>query len=79
MVITEALTTEVIGNGGKLTALKYKIRNTDEIATVELDGIFVQIGLLPTTDFLKDTVQLINRGEIEINARDRSPLRVFLC
>ena len=52
-VITEALTTEVIGNGEKVTALKYKSRNTDEIATVELEGIFVQIGLLPNTDFLK--------------------------
>lgn len=68
-VITEALTTEVIGNGEKVTALKYKSRNTDEIAAVELDGIFVQIGLLPNTDFLKGTVQLTNRGEIEINAR----------
>jgi alkyl hydroperoxide reductase subunit F len=68
-VITEALTTEVIGDGEKVTALKYKSRNTDEIASVELEGIFVQIGLLPNTDFLKGTVQLTNRGEIEINAR----------
>ncbi|HEY0894835.1 MAG TPA: alkyl hydroperoxide reductase subunit F [Cellvibrio sp.] len=68
-VITEALTTEVIGNGEKVTALKYKSRNTDEIATLELEGIFVQIGLLPNTDFLKGAVQLTNRGEIEINAR----------
>jgi alkyl hydroperoxide reductase subunit F len=68
-VITEALTTEVIGDGQKVMALKYKSRNTDDIATVELDGIFVQIGLLPNTDFLKGTVQLTNRGEIDINAR----------
>lgn len=68
-VVTEALTTEVTGNGDKVTALKYKSRNTDEIATVELEGIFVQIGLLPNTDFLKGTVQLTNRGEIEINPR----------
>lgn len=67
-VITEALTAEVIGNVEKVTALKYKSRNTDEIATVELEGIFVQIGLLPNTDFLKGTVQLTNRGEIEINS-----------
>ena len=39
-----AVTTEVVGNGEKVTALKYKSRNTDEIATVELEGIFVQIG-----------------------------------
>lgn len=68
-VITEALTTEVLGNGEKVTALKYKSRNTDEIATLELEGIFVQIGLLPNTDFLKGAVQLTNRGEVEINAR----------
>jgi alkyl hydroperoxide reductase subunit F len=68
-VITEAMTTEVIGNGEKVTALTYKTRNTDEIATVELDGIFVQIGLLPNTDFLKGALALSNRGEIEINAR----------
>ncbi len=68
-VIMEALTTEVIGDGQKVTALKYKSRKTDDIATVELDGIFVQIGLLPNTDFLKGTVQLTNRGEIDINAR----------
>lgn len=68
-VITEALTSEVVGDGQKVTALKYKSRNTDAIATVELEGIFVQIGLLPNTDFLKGSVQLTNRGEIEINAR----------
>lgn len=68
-VITEALTTEVIGDGQKVTGLKYKSRNTDDIATVELEGIFVQIGLLPNTDWLKGSVALSNRGEIEINAR----------
>ncbi|PUA27390.1 MAG: alkyl hydroperoxide reductase subunit F [Cellvibrio sp. 79] len=68
-VITEALTSEVVGDGKKVTALKYKSRNTDAIVTVELEGIFVQIGLLPNTDFIKGTVQLTNRGEIEINAR----------
>jgi alkyl hydroperoxide reductase subunit F len=36
---------------------------------VELEGIFVQIGLLPNTDWLKGSVALSNRGEIEINAR----------
>lgn len=68
-VITGALTSEVTGDGQKVTGLKYKSRNTDEIITVELEGIFVQIGLLPNTDFLKGTVQLTNRGEIEINHR----------
>jgi NADH-dependent peroxiredoxin subunit F len=68
-VITQALTTRVIGDGEKVIALEYKNRQNDETHSIELDGIFVQIGLLPNTDWLKDTVQLTNRGEIEINPR----------
>ncbi len=68
-VITQALTTEVIGDGEKVIALKYKHRETNEVHSIELEGIFVQIGLLPNTDWLKDTVQLTARGEIEINPR----------
>lgn len=73
-VITEALTTEVIGDGKKVTALTYKNRQTNEIARVELEGIFVQIGLLPNTDWLKGTVQLSNRGEIEIDSRGQASI-----
>jgi alkyl hydroperoxide reductase subunit F len=68
-IITQALTTEVIGDGEKVIALKYKNRENNAILSIELDGIFVQIGLLPNTDWLKDTVQLTHRGEIEINPR----------
>lgn len=71
-VITEALTTEVLGDGQKVNALTYKNRKTDEIVKVELEGIFVQIGLLPNTDWLKGTLQLSNRGEIEIDARGQA-------
>ncbi len=68
-VIKNALTTEVLGDGSKVTALVYKDRATDELITVELEGIFVQIGLLPNSEWLKDTVALSNRGEIEVDAR----------
>lgn len=71
-VIASALTTEVLGDGQKVTALTYKSRNTDEIAKVDLEGIFVQIGLLPNTDFLKGSVQLTNRGEIDIDSRGQT-------
>lgn len=71
-VITEALTTEVLGDGQKVIALTYKNRSTNEIRKVELEGIFVQIGLLPNTDWLKGAVQLTNRGEIEIDARGQT-------
>jgi alkyl hydroperoxide reductase subunit F len=71
-VHTEALTTEVLGDGSKVTGLRYKDRATEQEHVVELAGIFVQIGLLPNTDWLKGTVDLTARGEIEIDARGQT-------
>ena len=71
-VITKALSTEVTGNGEKVNGLVYKDRDTDEVKRIELEGIFVQIGLLPNTDWLKGTVNLSNRGEIEIDAKGQT-------
>jgi alkyl hydroperoxide reductase subunit F len=71
-VITQAQTTEVQGDGGKVIALAYKERQSGELKRIELEGIFVQIGLLPNTDWLKGTVALSNRGEIEIDARGQT-------
>lgn len=69
-VITSAQTTEVLGDGQKVTGLVYKDRIGDSLNTVELEGIFVQIGLLPNTDWLKDSsVELSPRGEIVVDAR----------
>ena len=73
-VHTMALTTEVTGDGNKVNGLRYKDRNTDEIRHVELEGIFVQIGLLPNTDWLKGTVNLSKHGEIEIDAKGQTSL-----
>ena len=71
-VITQAQTTEVHGDANKVNALAYKDRPTGELKRLELEGIFVQIGLLPNTDWLKGTVALSNRGEIEIDARGQT-------
>ncbi|MBN8830150.1 MAG: alkyl hydroperoxide reductase subunit F, partial [Sphingomonadales bacterium] len=68
-VITSALTSEVHGDGEKVTGLTYKDRTTEQSHLVELEGIFVQIGLVPNTEFLADAVALSNRGEIEVDAR----------
>jgi alkyl hydroperoxide reductase subunit F len=60
----------------QVTGLKYKDRATDELHTVELAGIFVQIGLLPNTDFLKETaVELSNRNEIVVNDRNETNVK----
>ncbi len=73
-VITEAQTTEVTGDGQKVNGLSYKDRQSGEVKHVELEGIFVQIGLLPNTDWLKGTLNLSNRGEIEIDAKGQTSL-----
>jgi alkyl hydroperoxide reductase subunit F len=74
-IITMAQTTEVVGDGKRVTGLKYKDRNTDEIKQLELSGIFVQIGLVPNTEWLKDSeVNLSPRGEIEVGSHGETSL-----
>jgi NADH-dependent peroxiredoxin subunit F len=73
-VIVSAQTTEVHGAGGKVTALRYLDRITKETHRVELEGVFVQIGLLPNTEWLKGTIALSPRGEIEVDARGQTSL-----
>ena len=68
-VIVSAQTTEVQGDGQKVTGLTYTDRSNGESRRVALEGVFVQIGLLPNTEWLKGTVQLSPRGEIEVDAR----------
>jgi alkyl hydroperoxide reductase subunit F len=71
-VITQAQTTEVTGDGNKVHGLSYTDRQTGASTTIELEGIFVQIGLLPNTDWLKGTVALTKHGEIEVDARGQT-------
>lgn len=71
-VITQAQTTEVTGDGQKVNGIRYKDRVSGEEKQVELEGIFVQIGLLPNTDWLKGTVELSDRGEIVVDAKGQT-------
>jgi len=71
-IITSALTQEVLGDGQKVTGLVYQDRVGGDSHRVELEGIFVQIGLLPNTEWLKDTVALSPRGEILIDDRGQT-------
>jgi alkyl hydroperoxide reductase subunit F len=71
-IITRAQTTEVIGDGERVTGLIYKDRQSGSHNTVELAGVFVQIGLVPNTDWLKGTVKLSPRGEIEVDERGQT-------
>ncbi len=71
-VITSALTTEVHGDGDRVVALSYRDRQSDDTHRVDLEGIFVQIGLVPNTEWLKGVVALSPRGEIEIDGRGQT-------
>ncbi|QIZ75614.1 alkyl hydroperoxide reductase subunit F [Ferrimonas lipolytica] len=74
-IITMAQTTEVLGDGNRVTALEYKDRNSGEVKQIELAGIFVQIGLVPNSEWLKESkVALSGRGEIEIDGHGATSL-----
>ena len=73
-IIVSALTTEVLGDGSKVTGLVYDDRVSGDAHTVELEGIFVQIGLLPNTEWLKDSVELSPRGEVVIDDHGRTSI-----
>jgi len=64
-----AQTTEVTGDGQKMTGLAWKDRVSGAEHQLPLAGVFVQIGLVPNTEFLKGTVELSRFGEIIIDAK----------
>ena len=67
-VLTNARTTEVQGDGSRVTGLSYENRASGELVDLPLEGIFVQIGLVPNTEWLKGTLTLSPRGEIVTDA-----------
>jgi len=73
-IVVSAQSTEVLGDGQKVSGLVYKDRVDGVMHTLELEGIFVQIGLLPNTEWLKGTLELSPRGEIVIDERGQTSL-----
>jgi alkyl hydroperoxide reductase subunit F len=71
-IFVSTQTLEVIGNGEKVTGLRVKNRQTEEERVIELDGVFVQIGLTANSSVFKDTVSVNRAGEIEIDVHGRT-------
>jgi alkyl hydroperoxide reductase subunit F len=71
MVVTNAQTTEITGDQ-KVNGLRYKDRTSGAETLVDLEGVFVQIGLVPNTDWLKGTVELSKHGEIVVDAKGQT-------
>src|SRR5690606_8119512 len=71
-VITSAQTTEIHGDGKRVTGLSYTDRTSGVPHRVELEGVFIQIGLVPNTEWLKGSVELSKHGEIVVDARGQT-------
>ena len=73
-VFTSAQTTEILGDGQKVSAMTYTDRVSGASNKIDLEGVFVQIGLVPNTEWLKGTLALSRHGEIEVDARGQTSL-----
>jgi NADH-dependent peroxiredoxin subunit F len=73
-VHTHAQTTEITGDGQRVNGISYKNRTDDTQHHLPLEGVFVQIGLVPNTEWLKGVVNLSKFGEIEVDARGHTNL-----
>lgn len=71
-VVTNAKTTGVVGNGEKVVGMKYEDRKSGDPREVQLDGIFVQIGLSPNSGVVKDVVEINRFGEIVVDPKGRT-------
>ncbi|MBA4175982.1 MAG: alkyl hydroperoxide reductase subunit F [Leptothrix sp. (in: Bacteria)] len=71
---TNAQTTEITGDGQKVDGLEYRNRADGREYRLALAGVFVQIGLVPNTEFLKGTVELSKYGEIIVDAKGAASL-----
>jgi NADH-dependent peroxiredoxin subunit F len=72
VIHTQAQTTELTGDGNKLNGLTFTDRASGESKHIELEGVFVQIGLVPNTEWLKGVVELSKHGEIIVDAKGQT-------
>ena len=72
VVHVQAQTTEITGTDGKVSGLNYTDRTTGESRSVALEGVFVQIGLVPNSEWLKGTMELTRHGEIVVDAKGQT-------
>jgi len=79
-LISNAETKKIISKNGKVIAIQYKNRNTDANNQIEIEGVFIQIGLIPNSQFLKNIVNLSKHGEVIINEHgETSEKGIFAC
>ena len=74
VIHTRAQTTEITGAGGQVNGLTYTDRASGQSHHVPLEGVFVQIGLVPNSEWLKGTLELSRHGEIVVDGHGRTSL-----
>lgn len=74
-IIKNAQTTQIMADGQKVIGLEYKDRSNQEVKVKDLEGVFVQIGLLPNSGFIKDLVETNRFGEIVIDSKCRTNVK----
>jgi len=74
-IITNAKAQKIVGDGQKVNGLEYIDRATDDAKTISLDGIFIQIGLIPNSQFLKGVVELSSFGEVIVDNKCRTSVK----
>jgi len=79
-IVKNVATKQIVAENGKVTGIEYQDRETDEVLRKDLAGVFVQIGLVPNSSFLKDVIELSQYGEIVIDERGKtSEEGIFAC
>ena len=68
-IIKNAATRQILAENGKVNAIEYQDRSTNEVHTLDLAGVFVQIGLVPNSQFMKDVVEMTPYGEIVVDTK----------
>ena len=71
-ILLHAQTTEVLGDGQRVNGLRYTDRGDGSVRTIALEGVFVQIGLVPNTEWLRQTLACTPSGEVRVDAKCRT-------
>lgn len=79
-IIKNVATQQIIADEDSVNAIEYLDRETGDVTVLPLSGVFVQIGLVPNSDFVKGVVNMTQYGEIEVNERcETSEAGIFAC
>jgi len=79
-ILKNVVTKQIVADSEKVTGIEYQNRETEEIMIKDLSGVFIQIGLIPNSSFMKDVIELNQYGEIVIDAKGQtSETGIFAC